>query len=78
MNWDRVNKKFDEVLNNLSDEDWDNWDKNRESNRLLRREKMNEKLIEMKKEAWIKNVMKIYNFDRVVAELYYKNIQPYK
>ncbi len=39
---------------------------------------MEEKLIELKKEAWIKNIMKILGFEREVAEKMYNAIQPYK
>lgn len=36
-NWDKINKKLDEVLDNLTQEDWLNWDKQKEANSIERR-----------------------------------------
>lgn len=39
-NWDKLNQKFDEVLSSLSDADWENWAKNRESKKAMRKQQM--------------------------------------
>ncbi len=38
MNLDKLKRRFDFVINNLTDEQWDDWYKNRVANRILRRE----------------------------------------
>jgi hypothetical protein len=39
-NWEKLNNEFDKVINNLTDSDWDNWMKNRQQNKLMRRSEM--------------------------------------
>jgi hypothetical protein len=39
-NWDKLNNEFDKVINNLTDSDWENWMKNRQQNKLMRRSEM--------------------------------------
>lgn len=39
-NWSVLNKRFDEVLNNFSDKDWNNWALNRTKNKEIRRQEM--------------------------------------
>jgi uncharacterized SAM-dependent methyltransferase len=39
-NWNLLNKQFDEVLNNFSDKDWNNWALNRIKNKETRRQEM--------------------------------------
>ena len=36
--WSKLNKKFDEVLDNLTDEDWDRWMNEREEENKSYRE----------------------------------------
>ncbi|MEX8548413.1 MAG: hypothetical protein V5804_12495 [Mucilaginibacter sp.] len=38
--WGLLNKQFDEVLNNFSDKDWNNWALNRIKNKETRRQVM--------------------------------------
>lgn len=38
---------------------------------------MNDKRFEQLKEAWIKNVMKVFDYTREVAEKEYDKIKPY-
>ena len=37
-NWEKLNKKFDETLDGLTNEDWDNWFRDREKNKEFRKE----------------------------------------
>jgi hypothetical protein len=36
------------------------------------------KMKELKKDSWIKNVMRIYSIDRNEAELYFERIKPFQ
>lgn len=47
---------------------------------LLNKKKMSrsKKLIEQKKNVWIKNIMKIYEVDKQRAEELYNKIKPYE
>ena len=39
-NWEKLNKEFDDLIDNLSDEEWNTWYENREEKRTVRRQKM--------------------------------------
>ena len=39
-NWEKLNQKFDQVLDSMTDADWDNWAKDREMKRQMRKQKM--------------------------------------
>lgn len=39
-NWEKLNKEFDDVIDNLSKEDWERWLANRKANRKKRIKKM--------------------------------------
>lgn len=38
--WDKINKKFDDVLETFTKEDWIKWDSDREVNSNLRRKEL--------------------------------------
>jgi hydroxypyruvate isomerase len=38
--WEKLNKQFNEVLDNMTDQDWQDWLKNRERNRAERRKNL--------------------------------------
>lgn len=35
-NWEKLNKEFDQVMNNMTDQDWINWQNNRLVNKQKR------------------------------------------
>ena len=39
-NWDKLNKEFDQLLDNMSAEDWNTWAANKESRKAMRRLEM--------------------------------------
>lgn len=39
-NWGKLNKEFDTLLDNLTDEDWNNWFAKREANKSMRKFEM--------------------------------------
>lgn len=39
-NWEKLNTKFDTVLNNMTDREWDLWYKNIETKKSIRKEKL--------------------------------------
>lgn len=42
-NWEKLNAEFDSVIDNMTDEDWRSWEKNRKENRLKRKANMQTK-----------------------------------
>ena len=36
-NWEKLNKEFDDLIDNMSQEDWKHWDANRAARRELRK-----------------------------------------
>lgn len=36
-NWDKLNKEFTTLMDNLTDEDWNNWHNNRDAKKIMRR-----------------------------------------
>ena len=39
-NWKKLNKEFDEVLNNLTDEEWEGWYKHKEGKGAMKRKQL--------------------------------------
>lgn len=39
-NWEKLNKRFDEVLDSLTQEDWQKWDSQKEANTQQRRKEL--------------------------------------
>lgn len=39
-NWEMLNKEFEQVLNNLTDEAWDSWASQREAKKAMRRQEL--------------------------------------
>ena len=39
-NWELLDKEFYSAIDNMSDEDWDNWHENQDKNQSMRQEKM--------------------------------------
>jgi hypothetical protein len=36
-NWDKLNQEFDNLLENISDQEWETWAQNREQKKIVRR-----------------------------------------
>ena len=43
-NWEKLNREFDDLINNLPEDEWDKWYENREVKKAIRRQKMNLKI----------------------------------
>ena len=54
-NWDKLNKQFDELIDNLSAEDWRIWAENRESRKAMRRLEMNMKAKLQEEKIYLSN-----------------------
>ena len=65
-NWELLDKAFYSTIDNMSDDDWNNWHNNQEKNQMIRHEKMqNDLTLHLRELVFKNNRDKLFNQKKV-------------